>query len=148
MRCRQCGYIPKCADCEVSLTLHKEDNRLKCHYCGKQYHNIEECPKCGFKHLKEGRTGTQKVVEEINKLYPEVKVLRMDNDSVQRKDSYVKILSAFAEGKAQILVGTQMIVKGHDFPNVTLVGILLTPTWRCIFPITEATKIPFSLLRR
>lgn len=145
VRCRQCGYIPKCADCEVSLTLHKEDNRLKCHYCGKQYHNIEECPKCGFKHLKEGRTGTQKVVEEINKLYPEVKVLRMDNDSVQRKDSYVKILSAFAEGKAQILVGTQMIVKGHDFPNVTLVGIL-DADLALYFPDYRSNENTFQLI--
>ncbi|MFW5780779.1 MAG: replication restart helicase PriA, partial [Bacillota bacterium] len=124
VRCRKCGYIPQCTDCEVSLTLHKDDNKLKCHYCGKQFYNIDECPKCGFKHLKEGRIGTEKVVEELKKIYPEVKVARMDNDTVRTKNSYVDILSDFSEGKYQILVGTQMIVKGHDFKDVTLVGIL------------------------
>lgn len=124
IRCAKCGYVPKCTDCEVSLTLHKDDNRLKCHYCGKQFYNIDECPMCGNKHLRDGKIGTERVVQELSKLFPEVKVLRMDNDTVRTKNSYVDILSAFGSGKAQVLVGTQMIVKGHDFKNVTLVGIL------------------------
>lgn len=124
IRCRDCGYVPKCTDCEVSLTYHKEDNRLKCHYCGKEYLMLDECPACHGTHLSEGKLGTERVVEELSKLYPEVKTLRMDYDTTLTKDSYVDILSSFARGDAQILVGTQMIAKGHDFPNVTLVGIL------------------------
>lgn len=145
VRCRSCGYIPKCTDCDVSLTLHKDDNKLKCHYCGKQFYNIDECPVCGFKHLKEGRIGTERVVEEIKKLFPDVKVLRMDNDTVQRKDSYVDILSAFAKGEAQILVGTQMIVKGHDFGNVTLVGIL-DADLSLYFPDFRSNENTFQLI--
>ena len=124
VRCRSCGYVAKCKDCEVSLTYHKDDNTLKCHYCGRQYKMIDKCVVCGFQHLKEGKVGTQKVVEEINRIFPHARVLRMDNDTTRTKDAYFKILSAFGEGKADILVGTQMIAKGHDFPNVTLVGIL------------------------
>lgn len=124
VRCRSCGYVAKCKDCEVSLTYHKDDNTLKCHYCGKQYRMIDRCPVCGFENLKEGRTGTEKVVEELQRIFPKARVLRMDNDTTKTKDAYFNILSAFGEGKADILVGTQMIAKGHDFSNVTLVGIL------------------------
>lgn len=124
VRCRSCGYVAKCKDCEVSLTYHKDDNTLKCHYCGKQYRMIDKCPVCGFGNLKEGRTGTEKVVEELSRIFPKARILRMDNDTTKTRDSYIKILSAVAEGQADILVGTQMIAKGHDFPNVTLVGIL------------------------
>ncbi len=124
IRCKECGYIAKCEDCDVSLTYHKEDNELKCHYCGRRYHAITKCPNCGSTHIKEGRIGTEKVVDELKKLFPNVRTLRMDNDTTGQKDSYFKILSAFGEGKADVLVGTQMIAKGHDFPNVTLVGIL------------------------
>ncbi len=124
MRCKNCGYVPKCTDCEVSLTYHKDDNRLKCHYCGKQFYTLTECPMCGNKHLKLGRIGTETVVEELNKLFPDVKVLRLDNDTTSTKDSTREILSAFSKREAQILVGTQMIVKGHDFKDVTLVGVL------------------------
>ncbi|MBR1746771.1 MAG: primosomal protein N' [Clostridia bacterium] len=124
VRCKVCGYIPKCSDCEVSLTYHKEDDRLKCHYCGKQYHTLSECPNCGNKHLNLGRIGTETVVEELNKLYPDVLVLRMDNDTTAAKNAAADILATFREKKAQILVGTQMIVKGHDFSDVTLVGVL------------------------
>ncbi|MBO4538912.1 MAG: primosomal protein N', partial [Clostridia bacterium] len=111
-------------DCEVSLTYHKEDNRLKCHYCGKEYYNLDVCPECGSDKLSYGRIGTETVMEELNKLFPGVKVLRLDNDTTSSKDSTAKILSAFAAKEAQILVGTQMIVKGHDFSDVTLVGVL------------------------
>ena len=124
VRCRSCGYVAKCTDCDVSLTYHKEDNRLKCHYCGKQFEALTACPVCGFKGLKEGKVGTEKVVAELKRIFPSARVLRMDNDTTSTKNAYLDILSTFAEGKADILVGTQMIAKGHDFKNVTLVGIL------------------------
>ena len=124
VRCRQCGYIPVCQSCDISLTYHKDDNQLKCHYCGQQYYMLTECPKCHSAHLAKGRIGTERVVEEVQKLFPEVKVLRMDFDTTSSKDSYAEILSAFGRKEAQVLVGTQMIVKGHDFKDVTLVGVL------------------------
>lgn len=123
-RCKSCGFVPKCPNCDVSLTYHQEDNSLRCHYCGAKYRTITKCPKCGYEDLKEGKTGTEKVVDEVKRLFPEARVLRMDNDTTKTKDSYVQILSEFGEGKADILVGTQMIAKGHDFKNVTLVGII------------------------
>lgn len=124
LRCKACGYVPKCTDCEVSLTYHREDNRLKCHYCGKQFHTVTKCPMCGNERLTLGRIGTETVVEEIHNLFSDVKILRLDNDTTSTKDSAAEILNSFREGKAQILVGTQMIVKGHDFKDVTLVGVL------------------------
>ncbi len=124
IQCKECGYIAKCEDCDISLTYHKEDNELKCHYCGRRYHAIRRCPKCHSENIKQGRIGTEKVVEELKSLFPSARVLRMDNDTTMRKDSYFKILSAFSEHQADVLVGTQMIAKGHDFGNVTLVGIL------------------------
>ncbi len=124
IRCKECGYIAKCEDCDISLTYHKQENELKCHYCGRRYHAITKCPNCGSGEIKQGKIGTEKVVEELKVLLPKVRVLRMDNDTTQRKDSYFKILSAFGNGEADVLVGTQMIAKGHDFSNVTLVGIL------------------------
>lgn len=124
IRCKQCGYIAKCEDCDVSLTYHKHDNELKCHYCGKRYHVLTKCPKCGSDEIKQGRIGTERVEEELKSLFEGVRVLRMDNDTTAKKDSYFKILSAFQNHEADVLVGTQMIAKGHDFANVTLVGIL------------------------
>ena len=123
-RCRNCGFVPKCPNCDVSLTYHQEDESLRCHYCGAKYRTITKCPKCGYTDLKEGKMGTEKVVDEVKRLFPSARVLRMDNDTTKTKDSYVKILSEFGEGKADVLVGTQMIAKGHDFKNVTLVGII------------------------
>jgi primosomal protein N' (replication factor Y) len=122
--CCGCGYVGKCGDCDVSLTYHSEDNLLKCHYCGKRYKMLTECPECACKKIRYGRVGTEKVVGEIKKLIPSARILRMDNDSTREKDGHQKILSAFHRQEADILVGTQMISKGHDFPNVTLVGIL------------------------
>lgn len=124
IRCKACGYVPKCTDCEVSLTYHREDNRLKCHYCGKQFYNIDKCPVCGNERLTQGRIGTETVTEELGKIFPSVKCLRMDNDTTTSKDAAAEILRSFREGEAKILVGTQMIVKGHDFKDVTLVGVL------------------------
>ncbi len=124
MICRQCGKVLKCEDCDVSLTLHKEDNRLKCHYCGKQYTVPSACPECESTSIRYGRDGTEKIVSDLKKQFPQARLLRMDNDTTRRKSSYVDILSRFARREADILVGTQMIAKGHDFASVTLVGIL------------------------
>ncbi len=124
MICKKCGKVMKCEDCDVSLTWHKEDNLLKCHYCGRPYVVPDKCPDCGESDMRLGRVGTERVIEEIHRRFPSARTLRMDKDTTRRKGSYDEILSAFRMGEADILVGTQMIVKGHDFPNVTLVGIL------------------------
>ena len=123
LMCRSCGYVAKCDRCDVSLVYHKEDDVLKCHYCGSMYKPFSICPKCGSAHVKRGFVGTEQVVERIKQLF-NVNVVRMDNDTTQGKDAHLKILEEFASGSAQVLVGTQMIAKGHDFPNVTLVGIV------------------------
>ena len=122
--CRKCGYIAKCEDCDVTLTYHSVDNMLKCHYCGKRYKMLTQCPECGSKEIRYGKVGTQRVVEELQKMFPGVGILRMDNETTTKKSAYLDILGAFKAKEAQILVGTQMIAKGHDFPDVTLVGIL------------------------
>ena len=122
--CQDCGYVAKCQNCDVSLAYHSEENCLKCHYCGAKYHMLRACPECGGVHLRYGGTGTQRVVADLKGLFPSARILRMDNDTVSGKDGHYKILSAFGRKEADILVGTQMIAKGHDFPSVTLVGIL------------------------
>ena len=122
--CRECGAVVKCAQCDVSLTYHSEENCLKCHYCGASYRMLTACPECGGVHLSYTGTGTQKVVSQLKNLYPQARILRMDVDTTGGKEGHYKILKQFAEHKADILVGTQMIAKGHDFPSVTLVGIL------------------------
>ncbi len=122
--CKECGYVAKCEACDVSLTYHKEEDCLKCHYCGTRYTMLSACPDCGGKKLAYGGTGTQRIVAELQKLYPAARIIRMDNDTTSGKEGHYKILKTFAEHKADILVGTQMIAKGHDFPAVTLVGIL------------------------
>ncbi len=122
--CKECGYVAKCAACDVSLTYHREEKCLKCHYCGTKYEPLRACPECGGVKLTYGGTGTQKIAYELQKLYPDARILRMDNDTTSGKEGHYKILKTFAEHKADILVGTQMIAKGHDFPAVTLVGIL------------------------
>lgn len=124
LMCTKCGYVAKCNDCDVSLTVHTEDNMLKCHYCGKHYYMLAKCPNCHEASFRHGKIGTQQVEQLLNNMFPGVKVLRMDADTTQTKESHGKILEAFSRGEAQILVGTQMIAKGHDFPKVTLVGIL------------------------
>lgn len=121
--CRKCGEALKCPHCDVSLKFHK-NGKLMCHYCGYETPMVRNCPNCGSKFIGTFGSGTQKAEEEINRLYPEAKTLRMDYDTTREKQGHEKILSAFANHEADILIGTQMIVKGHDFANVTLVGIL------------------------
>ncbi len=124
MRCTECGYVAKCTECDVSLVYHKDDNQLKCHYCGKRYKVLDKCPECGSVRIRQGAVGTQRIVEELKKYFPDVKALRMDNDTTQVKNAYQKILTEFGETKPAVLVGTQMIAKGHDFKDVTVVGIV------------------------
>lgn len=122
--CRECGYVPKCDDCDVSLVYHKEDGMLKCHYCNKRYKALTNCPGCGSESIRFGAVGTQKIVEELQETFKGVKILRLDNDTNVDGQTYVKILEEFNHTTPAILVGTQMIAKGHDFNNVTLVGVV------------------------
>ncbi len=123
-RCRECGYVAKCKDCDVSLVYHRYENKLKCHYCGKRYRALDICPSCGSHNIKQGAIGTERVVEELKKYFPDVPIFRMDNDTTSTKGAHRSILSQFREAKPGILVGTQMIAKGHDFEDVILVGII------------------------
>lgn len=125
--CRSCGKSVKCPHCDVSLTLHKNrggNDRLVCHYCGYNIDMPESCPLCSSKYIGRFGLGTEQVEERVKDLFPEAKTLRMDMDTTKGKGEHENILSSFANGEADILIGTQMIVKGHDFPNVTLVGII------------------------
>lgn len=122
--CRECGYRAKCDDCEVSLVYHNEDNELKCHFCGKRYRMLTNCPNCNSPNIKYGALGTERVVNELKAIYKDVPIYRMDNDTTRKKDGHKKILSEFSNHTPSILVGTQMIAKGHDYPNVSFVGIL------------------------
>ena len=134
--CRSCGEAVKCPHCDVTLTLHF-GQKLVCHYCGYEVKSPDRCPKCTSPYIAGFGTGTQKVEEMTKKMFPKARVLRMDMDTTSRKGGHEEILSAFAQGQADILIGTQMIVKGHDFPNVTLVGVLAadlslySPDFRC-----------------
>ena len=121
--CRSCGHVVKCPHCEVSLSQHN-NGKMICHYCGYEESVAKVCPSCGSKYIGGFKAGTQKIEEIVKQRFPEAKVLRMDFDTTRTKDSYEEILQAFANQEADILIGTQMIVKGHDFPNVTLVGVL------------------------
>ena len=121
--CRSCGYVAKCPHCDVSLTSHR-GGKLVCHYCGHEEAEHVVCPECGSKHIGGFRAGTQQIEALIKAEFPNARVLRMDMDTTKEKDGHEKILETFANEEADILIGTQMIVKGHDFPNVTLVGVL------------------------
>ena len=121
--CRACGHVMKCPHCDVSLSEHN-NGKLVCHYCGYETPQVTKCPQCGSKYILGFRAGTQQIEEMLLKEFPQARVLRMDADTTKSKDSYEKILSQFANEEADILVGTQMIVKGHDFPKVTLVGVI------------------------
>ena len=121
--CRSCGHVIKCPHCDVSLSQHN-NGRMVCHYCGYEEPESKVCPSCGSKYISGFKAGTQKIEEVVKQRFPQARVLRMDFDTTRNKEGYEQILSAFANQEADILIGTQMIVKGHDFPNVTLVGVL------------------------
>ena len=122
--CRDCGYTVKCKNCNITMTYHIKTNKLKCHYCGHEEKNLTECPECHSKNIKYFGTGTQRLEEDINKIFPEATTIRMDIDTVTRKNSHEEILNKFKNDNINILIGTQMVVKGHHFPNVTLVGVI------------------------
>ncbi len=122
--CRNCGYVAKCKNCDISLTHHKTKNTLTCHYCGYTEKKPTVCPECGSPYIKEFGTGTQKVEEEIRRIFPAASIIRMDMDTTGVKGAHQSLLSQFEEDKTDILLGTQMVSKGLDFPNVTLVGVL------------------------
>lgn len=122
--CRKCGEAITCPECNITYTYHAKENALLCHYCGRQIPVPKVCPSCGSKYIRYFGTGTQKIEEEVHRLFPEANVLRMDLDTTGTKHSHARILELFGSGKADILIGTQMIAKGHDFPKVTLVGIM------------------------
>ncbi len=122
--CRNCGYTVKCKRCNISLTYHEHTNSLKCHYCGYEIKNINICPNCKSKNIKYFGTGTEKLEKEIQNIFPKARTIRMDIDTVTKKNSHEDILNKFKNENIDILIGTQMVVKGHHFPNVTLVGVI------------------------
>ncbi|WP_050614725.1 primosomal protein N' [Bacillus testis] len=143
--CRSCGEVSQCPNCEISLTYHKYSNSLKCHYCGHEEGMPSSCPACGSEAIRYFGTGTQKVEEELAKLLPQARVIRMDVDTTSRKGSHEKLLKAFGTGQADILLGTQMIAKGLDFANVTLVGVLSADTMLYL-PDFRSSEKTFQLL--
>lgn len=143
--CRDCGYVAECPHCDISLTYHKINGTMRCHYCGHEERFPSQCPECESEHIRFFGTGTQRVEEELTKILPEARVVRMDVDTTRRKGSHEKLLNQFGEGKADILLGTQMIAKGLDFPNVTLVGVLAGDAMLHI-PDFRASEKTFQLL--
>lgn len=122
--CRECGYTVKCKNCNISMTYHKSENKLKCHYCGYEENLVTVCPECQSTKIRYFGTGTQRLEQEINKIFPQASTIRMDIDTVTKKNSHEEILNTFKNDGIDILIGTQMVVKGHHFPNVTLVGVV------------------------
>jgi primosomal protein N' (replication factor Y) len=126
--CKTCGFAPKCINCDVSLTFHKSSGKLHCHYCGHQESSLNICPACGSVHIEQKGFGTERVEEELSLIFPEVKIARLDVDSTRTKNSLQKIIGDFQEKKTDILIGTQMVAKGLDFDNVTLIGVINADT--------------------
>ncbi|KGR86369.1 primosomal protein N' [Lysinibacillus boronitolerans] len=143
--CRDCGTVVQCPNCDISLTYHRTTEKLKCHYCGYEEHVPQICPQCQSDHIRYFGTGTQKVEEELYKLFPEARVIRMDVDTTKHKGAHEEILETFGAGRADILLGTQMIAKGLDFPNITLVGVLSADT-SLHLPDYRAAERTFQLL--
>lgn len=143
--CRDCGFVVNCPHCDISLTYHQSQQKMKCHYCGHEEYVPKKCPECNSEHIRYFGTGTQKVEEELGKVLPEARVIRMDVDTTSRKGSHEKLLEAFQNGKADILLGTQMIAKGLDFPNITLVGVLTADTMLHL-PDFRSSEKTFQLL--
>lgn len=145
MLCRECGYVMKCPNCDLSLTMHKDIQKMQCHYCGYTAPIPKLCPNCQSSKIRFLGTGTQKIQEELAELLPNAKILRMDVDTTRRKGSYKRILDSFGRHEADILLGTQMIAKGLDFPNVTLVGVVNADTGLWV-PDYNASERTFELL--
>ncbi|WP_165213387.1 primosomal protein N' [Streptococcus tangpeifui] len=143
--CRECGYVDECPNCDISLTLHMDTKTMNCHYCGFQKGIPRACPNCGSRSIRYYGTGTQKAYDELQEILPQARVLRMDVDTTRKKGAHEKILQDFGQGKADILLGTQMIAKGLDFPNVTLVGVLNADT-SLNLPDFRAAERTFQLL--
>ncbi|MGO2939795.1 MAG: primosomal protein N' [Pseudolactococcus laudensis] len=143
--CRDCGFVPECPNCDISLTLHMDTKTLNCHYCGHTTGIPHTCPNCQSKKIRYYGSGTQKVEEELSELLPEVRILRMDVDTTKKKGAHERILSSFGAGEADILLGTQMIAKGLDFPNVTLVGVINADT-ALNLPDFRSSERTFQLL--
>lgn len=146
LTCSSCGYVEKCPNCDISLTYHKSSNMLRCHYCGYATKRKKLCPKCQ-EEFKDYGIGTEKVEEELKNLIKDAKIIRMDVDTTTTKNAHAKIINSFLEEKYNILVGTQMIAKGLDFPNVTLVGVLNADIG-LNFPDFRSSEITFSLLNQ
>ncbi len=145
LQCEDCGHIPQSPECSVSLTYHKRKNLLMCHYSGYSRRADTKCEHCGSPNLKVQGSGTQNIEEQLGDLFPEAKVIRFDRDSTSRKGAHEQILNTFGEGKADILIGTQLVAKGLDFPNVTVVGVIDTDT-ELAFPSFQATERMYQLL--
>ena len=145
--CRKCGFVPQCPNCNISLTYHSYDNSLKCHYCGHKQPNYSVCPVCDSKYIRYFGGGTQKVEDEVARIFPDATVIRLDADSASRKNSHKEILDKFVKDRIDIMIGTQMVSKGLDFSNVTLVGVMTADTMLHIndFRSTERT---FDLLEQ
>lgn len=145
--CRDCGYVPQCEHCDISLTYHRSNHSLKCHYCGHEEAMPIKCPECQSEHIRFFGSGTQKVEEELARVLPEARVIRMDVDTTRTKGSHQQLLDAFGNGEADILLGTQMIAKGLDFPNITLVGVLAADTMLHI-PDFRSAERTFQLMEQ
>ncbi|HIG75419.1 MAG TPA: primosomal protein N' [Bacteroidetes bacterium] len=143
--CETCGWTPECRDCAVSLTLHKTNRTLRCHYCGRAERQPTACPECGADDLRLLGSGTQRVEEEIAEVFPDARLLRMDLDTTSRKGAHARLLEQFGDGEADILLGTQMVAKGLDFPRVTLVGVVNADTGM-LLPDFRAAERTFQLL--
>ncbi|HHX01786.1 MAG TPA: primosomal protein N' [Firmicutes bacterium] len=142
--CRACGYVASCSNCHVSLTYHR-DNRLKCHYCGYSQELRPSCPQCGSHYIRQFGTGTQQLEEHIRKYFTKARIVRLDADTTKRKGSHQRLLNQFRQGQANVLIGTQMIAKGLDFPNVTLVGVI-SADFALNFPDFRAGERTYQLL--
>ena len=145
MICATCGFTPRCVNCDVSLTFHKSSGKLHCHYCGHHEHPIKICPACGSVHIEQKGFGTERVEEELSLIFPEAKIARLDVDSTRTKNSLQRIIGDFQDNKTNILIGTQMVAKGLDFDNVTLIGVINADTL-LNFPDFRAFERSYQLL--
>ncbi|WP_461486750.1 replication restart helicase PriA, partial [Pedobacter sp.] len=143
--CATCGYAPKCVNCDVSLTYHKSSGKLHCHYCGYHQSSINVCPACGSVHVEQKGFGTERIEEELSLIFPDAKIARLDLDSTRTKNGMQQIISDFQEKKNDILIGTQMVAKGLDFENVSLIGVINADTL-LNFPDFRAFERSYQLL--